>query len=57
VRRVAHAAPELTYTDELNACIAEARKEGYAVHNPERGLAYIVLTDRAPSLDQAMKRL
>jgi hypothetical protein len=57
VRRVSFESAERTYVDELNACIAEARKNGFAVRKPEPGLAYIVMTDRGKDLVDTLNGL
>jgi hypothetical protein len=48
---------ERTYVEQINECIVEARKAGYAVRQPERGLHYIVMTQDAPDIKQIMGSL
>jgi hypothetical protein len=57
VRRLAYEMPERTYVDQINECIADALKNGYAVRQPERGLYYIVMTQEGPGPEQAMDSL
>jgi hypothetical protein len=56
VRRQAFATPELAYTEEFGACIAEAREKGSAVRSPERGLFYIALTEDAAKFEEVLQR-
>jgi hypothetical protein len=44
VRRTAYAGPKESHADELNACIAEARKTGTSVKHPEAGVIFIAVT-------------
>jgi hypothetical protein len=48
VRRQAYEMAECTHVDQINECIAEAMKHGYAVRQPERGLYYIITTQNWP---------
>lgn len=57
VRRVAYQMPEHTHVDQINECIVEALKEGYAVRQPERGLTYIVISQHGSGLNNIMERL
>jgi hypothetical protein len=58
LRRQEVETPERTYVDQINECIGEARKNGYAVRQPERGLHYIVMTENGPGLvERAMGSL
>ena len=57
VRRQAYETPERSYVDQINECIAEALKDGYAVRQPERGLHYIVMTQEGPGPEQVMDSL
>src|SRR5271157_1070292 len=57
LRRQAHEIPERTYVDQINECIGEALKHGYAVREPEHGLHYIVMTQNGPNLEQALGSL
>jgi hypothetical protein len=54
VRRQAYESPERTYVDQINECIAEAQKNGYAIRQPERGLYYVVMTRYSPSVELVM---
>jgi hypothetical protein len=47
VRRQEIGSPERTHTGDLNACIADAEKNGQSVVSPERGLFYIALARNA----------
>jgi hypothetical protein len=49
IRRVAPSTPGRDYVEELNGLIAEAMKNGHAVHSPEAGLHYIVMTSMMTS--------
>jgi hypothetical protein len=57
VRRQVNEMPERDHVDQINECIVEALKNGYAIRQPERGLHYIVVTQKKPSLEQAMSSL
>jgi hypothetical protein len=57
LRRKASETPERTYVDQINECIREAVKDGYAVRQPEQGLHYIVMTQKAPNLEQILGSL
>lgn len=57
VRRQAYEMPERTHVNQINECIAEALKRGYAVRQPERGLYYIVMTQEGPGPEHAMDSL
>jgi hypothetical protein len=57
VRRLAFEMPEGTYVDQINKCIADAQKEGYAVCQPERGLHYIVKAQNGPDFGQVIGSL
>jgi hypothetical protein len=57
LRRRACEIPERTHVDQINECIIEARKDGYAVRQPEQGLHYIVMTRNGPGPEQAMGSL
>lgn len=54
VRRQAYEMPERTYVDQINECIAEAVRDGSAIRQPERGLYYIVTTQKGPGPDHVM---
>jgi hypothetical protein len=55
VRRQALEIPERTYTAELNACIADAIKNGYATRSPERGLFYVIMTTERSHVQDAFQ--
>jgi hypothetical protein len=57
VRRQEYEMPERSYTDQLNECIAQALKDGYAVRRPEHGLYYIVMTQEGLGAEQIMDTL
>jgi hypothetical protein len=57
VRRVSVEGSERTYVDELNACIAEARKTGSAVRKPEPGLVYIAMVDHGKTVVDRLTEL
>jgi hypothetical protein len=57
LRRQACEMPERTHVDQINECISEALKNGYAVRQPERGLYYIVMTQEGPGAEQAIDSL
>lgn len=57
LRRQAVEMPERTHVDQINECIVEAIKDGYAVRQPERGLHYIVMTQDGPGPKQVMGSL
>lgn len=57
VRRQAFEIPERTYVNQINECIAEALKNGYAVRQPERGLHYVVMTRDGPRPRQVLDLL
>jgi hypothetical protein len=57
LRRQTHEISERTYVDEINECITEALKDGYAVRQPECGLHYIVMTQDRPALERVMGSL
>jgi len=57
LRRQATEMPERAYVDQINECIVEALKDGYAVRNPERGLHYIVMTQGGPGPEKVMDSL
>jgi hypothetical protein len=48
LRRQAYELPERTHVDQINECIADAVKNGYAIRQPERGLYYVVMTQPDP---------
>jgi hypothetical protein len=48
LRRQAYETRERTHVDQINECIAETLKDGYAVRQPERGLHYVVMTRKGP---------
>lgn len=50
LQRRANKQPEQTYVDLLNECIVEAVDKGQAFRQPEDGLHYVVLTDKAPDI-------
>lgn len=47
--RVALSSPFRYYVEDINLCIHRAVTNGYAVSNPERGLYYLVVTEKKPS--------
>jgi hypothetical protein len=49
--------PERTYIDVINECIRESMNSGYAVRQPEQGLYYVVLTEKAPNLGEVLNSL
>ena len=49
--------PERTYVSQINECITEALKNGYAVRQPESGLHYIVMKTDGASPGQVMGSL
>jgi hypothetical protein len=57
LRRQISEVPECTHVDQINECVAEAQNNGYAVRQPERGLYFLVLTNKGPHLAQAMNSL
>jgi hypothetical protein len=57
VRRRSHDLPERDYVEQLNACIHDARTNGYATCQPERGVCYVVLAGPKPSLRQILSFL
>jgi hypothetical protein len=57
LRRQANETPERTHVDQINECIGEALKDGYAVRQPEHGLHYVVMTQKGPNLEQALGSL
>jgi hypothetical protein len=57
VRRRASGMPERTHVNQINECIIEAQKDGFAVRQPEDGLHYIVMTQNAPRADQVVSSL
>ncbi|MGC2494118.1 hypothetical protein [Candidatus Binatus sp.] len=57
LRRQAYEMPERSYVDQINECIAQALKDGYAVRQPEHGLYYIVMTQEGLGLEQILDTL
>jgi hypothetical protein len=57
LRRQAYEMPERTHVDQINECIAESLKNGYAVRQPERGLHYVVMTQKEPGPERVMASL
>jgi hypothetical protein len=55
VARKAAESPEQTYVTEIDACIAEAMKNGHALRSPERGLHYLVMMTKGQDVDEAMR--
>lgn len=53
--RVEHPAPEIGYADQLNACIEQAMRMGWADATPEKGLRYLAITDLRENIDTLMK--
>ena len=57
VRRQVYEMPERTYVDQINECIADAQKNGYAVRQPERGLYYVVMAQEGPGPGHVLRSL
>ena len=57
LRRQAYEMPERTYVDEINECIVQSQKDGYAICQPEPGLHYIVMTQKGPGSEQVLSSL
>jgi hypothetical protein len=49
--------PERTYESEINSCFEEAKRAGYALRQPERGLYYIVLANEKGDLGKILESL
>ena len=57
IRRQEHQTPERNYVEEMNDCIDDALKTGFAMREPEPGVHYIAVTDEAPSADEILRPL
>jgi hypothetical protein len=57
LRRQAYEMPERTHVDQINECIADAVKNGYSIRQPERGLYYVVMTQKEPGPEQILASL
>jgi hypothetical protein len=57
LRRRSHTTPERSYLDVINECIQDSMNAGHAVREPERGLYYLVVTDKGPKLEAVLDTL
>jgi hypothetical protein len=57
LQRIAYKLQEQTYTVLINECIRDSMENGYATRQPEKGLYYVVLAQKAPDIADVLNSL